>query len=38
MSADTWTVAQAKARFSELVEQAEHKGPQIVTRHGRMPW
>lgn len=35
MSADTWTVAQAKAKFSELVEQAEHKGPQTVTRHGR---
>ncbi|HEX2581677.1 MAG TPA: type II toxin-antitoxin system Phd/YefM family antitoxin [Dongiaceae bacterium] len=35
MSTGTWTVAQAKAKFSEVVEQAEHKGPQTVTRHGR---
>lgn len=32
---DTWTVAEAKARFSELIERAVRKGPQTVTRHGR---
>jgi prevent-host-death family protein len=30
-----WTVAEAKARFSELIEQARPKGPQTITRHGR---
>jgi len=35
MSADTWTVAEAKARLSELLEQARSKGPQVITRHGR---
>jgi prevent-host-death family protein len=30
-----WTVADAKARFSELVEQAQSKGPQTITKHGR---
>ena len=35
MSSDTWTVAEAKARLSELLEQAQSKGPQTITRHGR---
>lgn len=30
-----WSVAAAKARFSELVERARTDGPQIVTRNGR---
>lgn len=29
-----WQVQEAKAKFSELIDQAEHDGPQIVTRHG----
>lgn len=33
--ADTWTVAEAKARFSEVIDRAARKGPQTVTRHGR---
>lgn len=33
--ADTWTVAEAKAKFSEVIERAVTKGPQTVTRHGR---
>lgn len=33
--ADTWTVAEAKARFSEVIDRAVTKGPQTVTRHGR---
>ncbi len=35
MTESTWTVAEAKAKFSELVEQARNKGPQTVTRRGR---
>jgi prevent-host-death family protein len=31
----TWTVAQAKAKFSELVDQAHTTGPQTITRHGK---
>lgn len=32
---DTWTVAEAKAKLSELIDQALSLGPQIVTRSGR---
>ncbi len=30
-----WSVAQAKARFSEVIEKAASEGPQTITRHGR---
>jgi len=30
-----WSVAAAKARFSELIEKAANEGPQTVTRNGR---
>ena len=30
-----WTVAQAKARFSEVLDQALLQGPQTITRSGR---
>ena len=30
-----WTVAEAKAKFSEVVERAVTDGPQTVTRNGR---
>lgn len=30
-----WTVAEAKARFSELIDRAAEAGPQVVTRNGR---
>jgi len=30
-----WTVAEAKAKLSELIEQALSKGPQTITKHGR---
>ncbi|HEX8815108.1 MAG TPA: type II toxin-antitoxin system Phd/YefM family antitoxin [Terriglobales bacterium] len=36
MSAGTWTVAQAKAKFSRLVQEAETRGPQTVTRNGHV--
>ena len=29
-----WQLQEAKNRFSEVVEEALHKGPQTVTRHG----
>ncbi len=29
-----WTVAKAKARFSELVARARSEGPQTITKHG----
>ena len=32
--AETWTLASAKARLSEVVDRAQ-AGPQIITRHGR---
>jgi prevent-host-death family protein len=31
----TWAVAEAKARFSELIERAMTDGPQTVTRKGK---
>jgi prevent-host-death family protein len=30
-----WTVADAKARLSEVVEKARRYGPQIITKNGR---
>jgi prevent-host-death family protein len=36
MSAGCWTVAEAKARFSQVIEEARAKGPQTVTRNGRL--
>ena len=32
---DSWTVAQAKAKLSEVIEKARHQGPQAITRHGK---
>jgi prevent-host-death family protein len=29
-----WTVAEAKAKLSEVIQQAEKHGPQKITRHG----
>ncbi len=30
-----WTVAEAKAKFSQLVERAKSEGPQTITKNGR---
>jgi len=30
----SWALHEAKARFSELVDEAVEHGPQAVTRHG----
>jgi prevent-host-death family protein len=35
MSSQTWTVAKAKAKFSEVIERAMADGPQTITRNGR---
>ena len=35
MTAATWTVAEAKARLSEVIERARSGGPQTITRNGR---
>ncbi len=33
--ADRWTVAEAKARLSQVIERARHDGPQAITRNGK---
>ncbi len=35
MTRKVWTVAEAKARFSELLAEARKGEPQTITRHGR---
>jgi prevent-host-death family protein len=35
MAAQNWTVAEAKAKFSEVIERAMSEGPQTITRKGR---
>lgn len=35
MDTGTWTVAQAKAKLSEVIENAHTHGPQTITRNGR---
>ena len=35
MSSQSWTVAEAKAKFSEIIARAMAEGPQTITRNGR---
>ncbi len=35
MADNAWTVAEAKAKFSEVIDKAQTQGPQTVTRNGR---
>ena len=35
MSERNWTVAEAKAKFSEVIEDANVRGPQTITKNGR---
>ena len=35
MTNQVWTVAEAKARLSEVIDLAQTKGPQRITRRGR---
>ncbi len=32
---NTWQLQEAKNQFSMVVEDALHKGPQTITRHGK---
>ena len=36
MGEHTWTVAEAKAKFSEVIDKAQSDGPQTITRNGRI--
>jgi prevent-host-death family protein len=35
MGTHTWSVAEAKAKFSEVIDKAQSDGPQTITRNGR---
>ena len=35
MSPAVWTVAEAKAKFSEVIDKARAGGPQTITKNGR---
>jgi len=35
VSSYVWTVAEAKAKFSEVIDRAQSDGPQTITRNGR---
>lgn len=35
MPTGMWTVAEAKAKLSEVISRAEADGPQTITRNGR---
>lgn len=32
---ESWTVAEAKAKLSEVIARAQTSGPQMITRNGR---
>ncbi len=34
MNTDEWTVVEAKAKFSKLIDRARSEGPQTITRKG----
>lgn len=36
MPRSKWTVAEAKARFSEILDLAHSRGPQTITRYGQL--
>ncbi len=36
MPKSQWTVAEAKAKFSEVLERARSRGPQTITRNGAL--
>lgn len=35
MSTHQWSVAEAKAKFSEVIDKAQSDGPQTITKNGR---
>ena len=34
MGTGTWTVAEAKAKFSKVIDKARSTGPQAITKYG----
>lgn len=36
MPKNQWTVAEAKAKFSEVLDRARSRGPQTITRYGQL--
>jgi prevent-host-death family protein len=36
MTDTAWTVAEAKAKFSEVLDRAQQTGPQPITRNGKL--
>jgi len=36
VSSDTWTIAQAKAKFGALIERARIHGPQTIAHKGNL--
>jgi prevent-host-death family protein len=34
MIKNSWQVQEAKNKLSQVIEDAIHKGPQVITRHG----
>jgi prevent-host-death family protein len=36
MPKSQWTVAEAKAKFSEVLDHARSRGPQTITRNGQL--
>ena len=36
MDGDRWSVAEAKAKFSEMIDRAQSGGPQTIMRNGRL--
>ncbi len=34
MIENSWQVQEAKNKLSQVIEDAIHKGPQVITRHG----
>jgi prevent-host-death family protein len=35
MDTSLWTVAEAKAKLSRVIEDAQKRGPQTITKNGR---
>ena len=35
VDSDFWTVAEAKAKLSQLTKEAQKRGPQTITKYGR---
>ncbi len=35
MNRTSWTVAEAKAKLSEVIDHAQSEGPQTITKNGR---